>query len=184
MPYLFKQFAKPTPAPVPPAVVEAICFQISKELYSQYLYNSMGACFQAKGLPGMARWMYKQAREEQEHAFKFMEWLTTKGQKVNLLPIPAPEVQWDSPVEVFKQSLHHEEYVTSLIHELGEKILPFDKEHPGLKMPELIKWFEEEQVEEEKSVADVIGMFEAVEKKEKTLEQLDGEIALLRQEKC
>ena len=45
---------------------------------------------QAQGHPGMAYWMYKQAREEEEHAFRLLEWLTLKGQKHEWGPIPEP----------------------------------------------------------------------------------------------
>ena len=36
---------------------------------------------QAQGHPGMAYWMFMQAHEEEEHAFRLLEWLTLKGHK-------------------------------------------------------------------------------------------------------
>ena len=45
---------------------------------------------QAQGHPGMAFWMYKQAREEEEHAFRLIEFLTLKGEKYTWDPIREP----------------------------------------------------------------------------------------------
>ena len=45
---------------------------------------------QSQGHPGMAFWMFMQAHEEEEHAFRLLEWLTLKGHKHVWGPIPEP----------------------------------------------------------------------------------------------
>ena len=49
-------------------IEEAINAQINAELWSAYLYLSMGTNFRAKGLGGVANWFEVQCKEEQEHA--------------------------------------------------------------------------------------------------------------------
>ncbi|KAK2955830.1 putative ferritin [Blattamonas nauphoetae] len=162
---------------IPPDVVKAVEFQINKEIYSQYLYNSMGAYLQCSDLPGMAKWMFKQAREEEEHAFKLIEWLTLKGQRVHLAQIDEPIPQWwDSPQAVFENSLEHEKLVTSLIHSMGEKILPFDKDHPELGIQALVQWFIDEQVEEEESVGKIVQIFVDGKSSNRSMSDIDIEI--------
>ena len=51
-------------------LVKAINEQITKELYSSYLYLSMAAYFEAEGLAGFSNWMKMQAQEEILHAMK------------------------------------------------------------------------------------------------------------------
>lgn len=53
-------------------VQDAINEQINAELYSAYLYLSMGAYLETKGLPGFANWMRVQFEEEQFHGLKFL----------------------------------------------------------------------------------------------------------------
>ena len=45
--------------------------QIKHELYSAYFYLSMSAWAESHNMPGAAKWLGKQAQEEQGHALKF-----------------------------------------------------------------------------------------------------------------
>ena len=75
---------------------DSINKQINAELWSAYLYLSMSAHFTNEGLPGVANWFIKQFHEEQEHAMRFMEYMASKGSKVELKPIESVDTTWDS----------------------------------------------------------------------------------------
>ena len=92
--------------------------QINAEMYSAYLYLSMASWLEDENLSGMAIWMKAQAQEEMEHAMKFYEFINDRRQKVDLLSIEGPKTSWNSPEEVFKESLEHEQYVTARINAL------------------------------------------------------------------
>ena len=49
---------------------DALNGQINEELYSEYIYLSMGTYYHAQGLDGMAQWIRAQAAEERTHAMK------------------------------------------------------------------------------------------------------------------
>src|SRR5512139_1231743 len=98
------------------AMQDAINEQINKELYSSYLYLSMAAYFADKNLPGFARWMHLQEGEERGHAMKLFAFLVDRGGRVALKPIAAPEGDWKTTLDLFKQVAEHEAAVTASIH--------------------------------------------------------------------
>ena len=49
--------------------------QINKEMYSAYLYLDFANHFTEKGLDGFANWYNIQAKEEMDHALKFIAYL-------------------------------------------------------------------------------------------------------------
>ncbi|KAK2949285.1 putative ferritin and Dps [Blattamonas nauphoetae] len=177
----WKKQATTTPMDVPEPVREAIEKQICAELHAQYLYNAMGACMQAQNLPGMAYWMYDQAKEEEEHAFRLLEFLTLKGVPVRFLTNEKPEAEWwNDPIDAFKAALQHEKKVTAMINELDAKIRQYDAADPHLGIDKLLKWFHEEQQEEEESVGKTIEMLEKCRADGNPLQSVDKAIAKLR----
>jgi ferritin len=126
--------------------------QIKHELYSAYLYLSMSAHAESHGLPGAAKWLGKQAQEEQEHAMKFYNYVLDRGSKVTLQAIEQPPSEFTSLLDVFEQVKEHEAKVTGLIHRLYDMAL---KENDYASQVEL-QWFVSEQVEEEKNAATIV----------------------------
>ena len=58
--------------------------QINKEFYSAYLYLDIANFYASKGLDGFANWYQVQAKEEQDHAMLFYQYLHNNGQPVTL----------------------------------------------------------------------------------------------------
>jgi ferritin len=154
------------------ALQKAINEQINKELYSSYLYLSMGAYFEDQNLPGFAHWMYIQVGEEREHGMKFYEYLVDRGAKVDLKAIAAPETNWKSSLEVFKEVQKHESFVTSSINALYELALS-EKDYASQIM---LQWFISEQVEEEKNAAEIVQKLELIDSKGTAVLMLDHEL--------
>jgi ferritin len=138
---------------------EAINRQVNKEMFSAYLYLSMAAYFEDKGLSGFSHWMRLQASEEKQHAMKFFDYLVERSGKVNLTAIAAPQVDWNSSLEAFQQVLQHEQMVTASINELYELALK-EKDYPTQIQ---LQWYINEQVEEEKNAADIIHQLEMID---------------------
>ena len=69
---------------IPQNVQDAINEQIRNELFSAYLYLSMSAHFEGESLPGFARWMRVQAREEVSHGMKLFDSLADRGGRIVL----------------------------------------------------------------------------------------------------
>jgi len=151
----------------------AINKQINAEMYSAYLYLSMGAWYESKSLPGFANWMRVQAQEEMVHAMKFFGFIVDRGGKVELMAIDGPPTDWASSEKVFEEVVAHEQKVTSLIHGLADLAMEV-KDHATLTF---LQWFINEQVEEEKSSEAVLEQVRMVGDNKAGLYMLDKELA-------
>ncbi len=130
----------------------AINKQINAEFWSAYLYLSMSAHFSNQGLSGFANWFKVQFQEEQDHALKFMNYLISKGNKVELQPIETVQTSWESILEAFEHTLAHERVVTGLINELAS----IAREEKDFASENMLQWFINEQVEEEETAQGMI----------------------------
>lgn len=133
-------------------VEEAINAQINAELWSAYLYLSMSAWCAANGKPGMANWFQVQFQEEQDHARIFFNYVLSRGGRVILKPIDAVQTDWKSELDVYENTLSHEQKVTGLINNLYA-IATDEKDFATQSM---LKWFIDEQVEEEENAQNII----------------------------
>ncbi len=136
----------------------AINSQINQELTAGYHYLGMSNYFDTQNLDGFAKWMSMQHQEENVHAMRLLNYLQDRGGKVLLADIPAPKINFSTPLEVFKIALETEIENTTSINKLYELALKLNdhatKSH--------LQWFLDEQVEEEKSVEDVIALLERI----------------------
>lgn len=131
---------------------EAINKQINAEFWSAYLYLSMSAHFANEGLSGFANWFKVQFEEEQDHAMKFMNYLISKGNKVELKPIEQVDTSWESTLKAFEDTLAHERVVTGLIHDL----VGLARSENDYATENMLQWFVNEQVEEEETAQGMI----------------------------
>ena len=152
---------------------DAINAQINAELWSAYLYLAMSLDAESKGYKGVANWFYIQFQEEQAHARIFMNYLTSRDAKVELLPIESVPSTWNSVLDMYKHTLEHEKKVTSLINNLAA-IANEDRDFASINR---LVWFIDEQVEEEESAREMIASFEAVEDNKYGMYMLDKELA-------
>lgn len=155
-----------------PKMEAALNGQINAELYSAYLYMSMATWFDQKQMPGMAHWMRVQAQEEMTHAVKFYTFVNERGGRVTLSAIEGPPTDWQSPLAVFQAVAKHEAKVTGLINGLMDLALKI-KDHASASM---LRWFVDEQVEEESSAADVVGKMKLIQKESSGLFMIDNEL--------
>jgi ferritin len=126
--------------------------QLNAELYSAYLYLSMAAYFYSLNLNGFANWMTVQNQEETMHAMKFYNYINERGGRITLAQIDGPPTNWHSPLEIFEETLKHEEKVTGLINNLVDLAIA-ERDHAANAF---LQWFVTEQVEEEASANEII----------------------------
>lgn len=146
--------------------------QLDREFYSSHLYLSMAGYFEAEGLKGFAHWMRVQADEERTHAIKFYDFIIQRGAKVVLGKIDKPPHEWKSTLDAFEATLKHEEMVTGFVNELVDISLG-ERDHAAHSF---LRFFVDEQVEEEESVNEIIGKIKLVEKSAGGLYMLDNEM--------
>jgi ferritin len=125
-------------------------------MFSAYLYLDMANYYINHGLNGFAHWFNKQAKEEMEHAFKFIEYLQDNGFEVTLEAIAKPSKTYKNYKEPLEESYKHEQFVTASIHNIyaeAQKVSDF-------RTQEFLNWFVKEQMEEEKNATDLIIAFD------------------------
>ncbi|MFB0535314.1 MAG: ferritin [Anaerolineae bacterium] len=153
-------------------IQEAMNEQIKNELYSAYLYLSMSAYCEAANLTGCAHWMRVQAQEEVGHAMKFYEFIYERGGRVVLQAIDQPPVEFQSLLNVFEQTLEHEQKVTAMIHDLYALAVQ-EKDYASQAF---LQWFVTEQVEEEDSATQILETLKMIGDKGHALLMLDREL--------
>jgi len=151
---------------------KALNDQLQAEFSSAYLYLSMSAYFEDQGLDGMANWMTIQFQEEQTHALKFYRYITERGGKVELQAIEKPKHEWDGVVDIFEETLAHEQMVTGLINNLADLAIQ-EKDHATHNM---LQWFIAEQVEEEANVESILGQLRMIGGKGHGIFMIDREM--------
>ena len=153
---------------------EALNAQVNVEFLSSYLYLSMSADFAVKGLPGFANWMNIQFQEEKDHAIKFFNYIISRGGRPDLLPIAEVQKEWTSPLDTFQNALEHEQVVTKLINNL----YTLGTEDQDYATQSTLKWFIDEQVEEEDNARAIIDKLKMIGDNGYGIYQLDKELAL------
>jgi ferritin len=150
-------------------LAKALNDQINLELCSAYAYLGMAAYFDQTAFSGFGKWMHLQSKEEIGHADRFFKYIVERGGKVTLEAISAPKCDFKSPLEAFKASLGHEQRVSAAICAIYEQA-GAEKDYPTLSF---LKWFLDEQVEEEKNVGDMLAKLELVGESPNGLFHLD-----------
>ncbi|MBQ7935075.1 MAG: ferritin [Clostridia bacterium] len=153
-------------------VRELLNQQINKEFYSAYLYLDFSNYFEDQGLDGFANWYMIQAQEERDHAMLFYQYLQNNNEKVSLEAIAKPDKALNSPMDVLKAGLEHEEYVTSLINEIYAAA--YDVR--DFRTMQFLDWFVKEQGEEETNANDLISKMELFGSDPKSLYMLNSEL--------
>lgn len=152
---------------------QAFLEQINKELYSEYLYLSMKAYFANLNLKGFVNWMAIQVQEEHAHAMGMFDYVIERGGRITLDKIERPKNDWSNPLEVFKDVVSHEQYITSQINALYD-VADSEKDRAAQLF---LNWYVKEQVEEEASAGDILAHLELIKDDTKALLDLDKELS-------
>ena len=146
--------------------------QINKEFFSAYLYLEFSNYFKEQGLDGFANWYMIQASEERDHAMLFYQYLQNNNAEVTLTAIDNPTREFSSHMEVLRAGLAHEEYVTSLIHDIYAEAYAVK----DFRTMQFLDWFVKEQGEEETNANDMITKMELFGSDAKSLYMLNQEL--------
>jgi len=147
--------------------------QINREMYSAYLYMSMSAYAGKIGLKGFANWFMVQYHEEMFHAMKIYEYIQSQGEDVKLVSLATPPCTFESPLDMFTQTLTHEQYITQSINDLMDLAISM-KDHATHIF---LQWYVTEQIEEEENDNDIIQKLNLIGDNPHGLLMLDRELA-------
>lgn len=126
--------------------------QVNKELESAYLYLEFSNFFDSKQLDGYANYYRVQAKEEIDHAMLIYDYMHKANENVHLMIIKSPDEQYKSIEEVLDAGLKAEKEVTASIN----KIFETANKTNDYASKSFLKWFIDEQVEEEENAQKMI----------------------------
>lgn len=126
--------------------------QVNKELESAYLYLEFSNFFDSKQLDGYANYYRVQAKEEIDHAMLIYDYMHKANENVHLMIIKSPDEEYKSIEEVLDAGLKAEKEVTASIN----KIFETANKTNDYASKSFLKWFIDEQVEEEENAQKMI----------------------------
>ncbi len=154
-------------------VLKLLNEQIALEDGSSQIYLAMATWADANGYRGTAKFMYGQAEEERAHMHKFIKFINELGEHAQVGGIKEPKANYKDIEEIFQTALHHEEFITASIY----KIFTAARENNDYAVTSFLKWFVDEQVEEEAAAKEILDMLKMTKN---NIYLADKEIGALR----
>lgn len=152
---------------------KALNDQMNFEFYSAHVYMAKAAYCSSESLDGFANFFIVQAEEERFHAMKIYRFLNARGKRASFSGMPEPTNEYSSVLDAFEQAYAHEKEVTKRIYHLSDLALN-DREHATMQF---LKWFIDEQVEEEDMFDGLIQKLKRIDKDSNAFFMLDTELA-------
>lgn len=154
-------------------LLEKLNEQMDFEFYSAHAYLAMAAYCSAESLDGFANFFLVQAEEERFHAMKFYNFINVLGERATITGFESPNNEFNSVLDAYEKALTQEKEVTKRIYELSD--LAWDeREHATINF---LKWFIEEQVEEEDLFDSIIQKLKRIKDDSNAFFMLDDEFS-------
>ena len=160
------------------AMVDQLNEQINIEFFSSNLYLQMSAWCEDEGFGGAAEFLRAHAVEEMEHMQRLFTYVSETGAMPILGAIEAPQHQFESLGDVFRETYEHEQMITAKINKLAH--LAFTSQ--DYSTFNFLQWYVAEQHEEEKLFKGILDKLELVGEDGKALFFIDKDLAALAKE--
>jgi ferritin len=132
----------------------AVNQQVGNEMGASMQYIAIATYFDSETLPELARFFYRQADEERDHAMRFVRFLVDVDAQVVIPDIPAPKSDFSSAEEAVALSLEWEKTVTQQIYDL----VTIAQNDANLIAVRFLDWFINEQLEEVSTMSALLSL--------------------------
>jgi ferritin len=130
--------------------------QVGHEFSASLQYVSIAAYFDGQDLAELAKFFYRQADEERDHAMKFVRFVVDAGGGVEIPAMAAPKAGFGSAAEGVTLALEGEKKVTDQIYRLVD-IASGDSNYIAVRF---LDWFVNEQFEEVSTMQSLLAVVE------------------------
>jgi ferritin len=127
-----------------PRFVKQLNEQVGSEFAAHQQYVACAVYYDALTMPQMARFFYRQAFEERDHAMMLVQYLLDADADVAIPGVAAPQSRFETVVEPVQLALDQEKRVTDQIN----KLTAIAREDHDYASDQFMQWFIKEQVEE------------------------------------
>jgi ferritin len=130
--------------------------QIGNEFAAHQQYVACAVHYDAETLPQLARFFYRQALEERDHAMMMIQYLLDADVDVVIPGVAAPKTGFADIVEPVALALEQEKRVSEQINGLAATA----REVGDYTSEQFMQWFIKEQVEEVATMSDLLRVVE------------------------
>ena len=99
-------------------LVDAFNKQINHEFYNAYLYFAMSTYFDEIAMKGFCDYMKHIASQKLNNAQKIYDYIILRDEKLTLLKIDEPSIDWINATDLFSSALSCEELTLTKLNEL------------------------------------------------------------------
>lgn len=145
-------------SPLKEAIVNIINKQIQIEAHSSAAYLAMAGWCDVNGYDNCADFFFKQSDEERIHQLKLFRYLTNMEANAVSPSVGETQHDFDSLRAVFEKALDMEIAVSDAIH----KIVAECRQHMDFATEEFMRWFVQEQIEEEFVARRTLELFDVI----------------------
>jgi ferritin len=130
--------------------------QIANEFAAHQQYVACAVYYDAETLPQLARFFYRQAIEERDHAMMMVQYLIDADAEVTIPGVAAPQPAFGDIVAPVALALEQEKRVSDQINGLTA----LAREAGDFTSEQFMQWFIKEQVEEVATMSDLLRVVE------------------------
>src|SRR5215213_7643400 len=130
--------------------------QIANEFAAHQQYVACAVYYDAETLPQLARFFYRQALEERDHAMMMVQYLIDADAEVVVPGVAAPQATFGDLVAPVALALEQEKRVTAQINALAGVA----RAEGDYTSEQFMQWFIKEQVEEVATMSDLLRVVE------------------------
>jgi ferritin len=130
--------------------------QIGNEFAAHQQYVAIAVHYDAETLPQLARFFYRQALEERDHAMMMVQYLVDADAEVVIPGVAAPQTAFSDIVAPVALALEQEKRVSKQINSLAATA----REAGDFTSEQFTQWFIKEQVEEVATMSDLLRVVE------------------------
>jgi ferritin len=138
------------------AFVSQLNEQIGHEFAAHQQYVACAVYYDSETLPQLARFFYRQALEERDHAMMMVQYLLDADEPVQIPGVAAPQVDFADIVAPVSLALDQERRVTEQINALAAVA----RNAGDYTSEQFMQWFIKEQVEEVATMSDLLRVVE------------------------
>jgi ferritin len=135
-----------------PTFVERLNEQVGHEYAAHQQYVACAVHYDGETLPQLARFFYRQALEERDHAMMMVQYLLDADAPVTVPGVAAPRTAFGDIVEPVALALDQERRVTEQINALAATA----REAGDYASEQFMQWFIKEQIEEVATMSDLL----------------------------
>ncbi len=137
-------------------LLAALNEQVGNELRASLQYVAIASYFDSEALNRLAKFFFRQADEEREHAMKLVKYIVDAGGTLAIPDVPGPRGGFSSAREAVELALESEQQVTQQIY----RLMGIAKEDSDFIAVSFLGWFVDEQFEEVNSMSQLLQVVE------------------------